>query len=87
MNKNSILTGLLIGAIAPILSLLLTYYTLLQQTIAPNKPTVLFLIAGVINLILMRMVYKKGFDNMGKGIMLITFVSMLIILYTQKITI
>lgn len=85
--KNSILIGLLLGFAAPLLSFLLTYYTTLQQSIAPNKPIVLFVIAGAINLILMRIVYKKGFDNVGKGIMLMTFLGLLAVLYTQKLTI
>lgn len=85
MKQDSFLKGILIGIIAPLVSYLIHNYTTIQQTFFAQKPIAIFVIAGGINLLLLRMVYKKGWDNTGRGIMFITFLSLLAVLYTHKI--
>jgi hypothetical protein len=86
MKKDTLLTGVCLGLIAPVVSVLISQYTSLQQTLFAQKPIGLFVLAGAINLILLRILYKKGMDNAGRAVMLITFIGLLIVLYTHKLS-
>lgn len=76
MRKDSLILGLVIGALAPIVAYLLTNYTSLQQTLFAEKPTAMYVLAGVINLVVVRFTYRGGFEKLAKGIILITFLAM-----------
>ena len=78
LNKNSMLTGILAALIFPGLAFV-TSYLLKNNFYIINKPAVPYFIAIGINLVLIRICLKKDMDKTGRGIMLATFISMLLI--------
>ncbi|WP_462266488.1 hypothetical protein [Mucilaginibacter sp.] len=77
-KANHILTGILGGLIFPALAWLTgggKWFTLHYL----NRPGTPYIIAIAINLLLLRLCYKKGADQAGNGIILCTFVVMLAI--------
>jgi hypothetical protein len=85
-NKNSLPLGLLAGAIAPVIAWIIFDYILHNDALIMNKPGVPYLIAIGINLVLIRFAVKRGLDQTSRGIMLITFVAM-VLLFVLKINI
>lgn len=85
--KNSFLLGLLLGAISPLLAYGLTNYTALAQQWFPSKPFAFYVVAAGINLLLMRIFFRKETpqDKLAKGILLTTFLGMLLCLYFFKL--
>lgn len=79
--KNSLLLGVLIGALAPAVSYLLTVFTSVQTSFFAEKPIALYVIAATINLVILRFSYRSGKDLLGKGVILITFVAMLLLIF------
>jgi hypothetical protein len=70
---NHLFLGLLIGCILPALS----WFVIADQWSAVpylGKPGVTYLIAAALNLILLRVSYKKEADQTGNGIMIATFI-------------
>lgn len=78
LNKNNMLTGILAALIFPAIACLAAgmlknnYYLI-------NKPALPYFTAIALNLILLRISYKKGADKTVTGIMLTTFVFMILI--------
>lgn len=85
--RNSILLGVFIGLIGPVIAHLLMSYTEVQVLLFPDKPTGLYIIAAAINLIGCWLSYKKGLDKFGNGLILATFVAMLLLVFTKNISI
>lgn len=87
MMPNSFIVGVGIGAIAPFIAFLLTNYTALVAHYFPTKPIVLYMLAFGINLILVRVFFRKEIprDQVAKGIVLTTFLGLLLILYFFKL--
>ncbi len=78
------LTGFLAGLVFPGASLLLSHL-LYKDVILLNKPAIPYLAALGLNLFFIRISYKKDADQTGKGIMLATFVCMLLLIFIFKI--
>jgi hypothetical protein len=78
LNKNSMLTGALAALVFPAIAFL-TAYLLKTNITLINKPALPYFIAIALNLILLRFAYKKEFDKTVRGIILGTFVCMLIV--------
>ncbi|MVZ63164.1 hypothetical protein [Sphingobacterium humi] len=85
--KNSLVTGLLVGAIFPILAYVLQTYTQLQQELMPTKPTGFYVLAATVNLVTAWITYKKGWDKFATGLILATFLGMLALVFTKNIAI
>lgn len=87
--KNNIWTGIAIGFICPLLAYLLIIYTSVPESFFPTKPFMAYLIATAINLLLIRVFYKRTMpqEKTARGVMLITFVGMLMFLYFHKLNI
>lgn len=85
--KNSILMGFLLGILAPIAAFLLMRYTDVQMQVFPDKPTALYVIAAAINLVSCWICYKQERDKIGNGLVLATFVGMMILVLTKNIQI
>lgn len=83
--KNNLLTGLLIGLPAPITAYLLTAYTTITATLATGKETLLYMLAGALNLLILRFMYRREYEKVGQGVILITFVTVLLLLYMHKL--
>jgi hypothetical protein len=60
MQKDSLLSGIVFGALAPLVAYLAMTYTTLQQSVFPDKPIALYVLAVVINLILVRFAFRAG---------------------------
>lgn len=87
MKKDSIFLGVLIGLIAPVISYLLTTYTSMQQSLFAQKPIAMYVIAAVINLVIIRFSFKSGRDTFGKGVVLATFIAMLALIFMTKLSV
>jgi len=85
--KNSLGLGLVLGIIFPVVAFLLMKYTDLQMQLFSDKPTGLYVIAAAINIVGCYVCYKKGLEKLGNGLILITFLSMLLLVFTKNITI
>lgn len=85
--KNNIWTGMVIGLICPLAAYLLIMHTSVPERIFPTKPFIAYLIAAAINLLLVRIFYRKTMpqDKTARGVMLVTFLGMLVFLYFHKL--
>ena len=78
LKKNSIFTGVLVSLIFPVIACVAAY--LLRNNITViNKPALPYFVAVAINMVLIRVSLKKELELTGKGLMLATFVIMLLI--------
>jgi uncharacterized protein YacL len=78
LKKNSMLAGVLAALIFPVIAFVISF--LLKNNVdIINRPGLPYFIAIALNLVLIRISFKKGLDHTAKGIMLATFVSMLLI--------
>ncbi|SUJ15404.1 Uncharacterised protein [Sphingobacterium spiritivorum] len=85
MQKNNFLIGIALGIIAPVIAYLLTTYTSLETMLSTNKPAILYFIAGLVNLVMLRYFYRNDKEQTARGIMLVTFAGTVILIYTLKI--
>jgi len=84
MQKDSLLAGVVIGALAPLVAYLVMTFTTLQQSFFPDKPIAFYVLAVVINLIIVRFGYRAGKVSQSKGVVLITFLAMLFLIVATK---
>ncbi|MFI5139935.1 MAG: hypothetical protein ACHQIM_19095 [Sphingobacteriales bacterium] len=78
LNKNNLLTGILAALIFPAIAWLIA--GLLANTVyLINKPAIPYFAAIALNLILIRISFTRGADKTARGIMLITFVVMVLV--------
>ena len=84
--KNSFWLGIALGVLAPFLAFLCTEYTDWRVFLG-GKALVFYVLAAAVNLFLLRLLYKKGQDKTGNGIIMITFVAVLILIFTNNIQI
>jgi len=83
-QKNSILFGFVLGLILPGLALLI-FNVLYKDVVILGKPAIPYLVALGLNLIGMRICYKKDADQTGRGIMISTFIGMLLLVVVFKV--
>ena len=76
-----------IGAVFPTLAHVLVRFTDLELHFLPQKPMAIYTLAVLVNLVLLRFVYRAGNDHTGKGIMISTFLAMILYLITHKVTV
>lgn len=76
-----------IGAVFPTLAHVLVRFTDLELHFLPQKPMAIYTLAVLVNLVLLRFVYRAGNDHTGKGIVVSTFLAMLLYLLTHKVTV
>lgn len=85
--KNSLLVGVLLGLVFPLIAFLAMKFTNIQTQVFPDKPTGLYVIAAAINLVGCWISYKKGKDLLGNGLVLATFLGMILLVLTKNISI
>lgn len=68
---------MLLGLVLPLLAWLFSEVFLHREIIA-DKPGVPYLIAVAINLILLKYVYKANADKAGNGLLIVTFIAVLL---------
>jgi|HubBroStandDraft_5_1064220.scaffolds.fasta_scaffold288907_2 hypothetical protein len=79
LRKDSIIIGVLIGVIFPAISAVVAYL-LKGNLYLVNKPAVPYLVGIAANLVAMRILSKKDLTDTVKGMMITTFVFMLVTL-------
>lgn len=85
MQKKDFILGMVIGVIAPLASYLLTQYTSLQQDYFVEKPIAIHVLAATINLVVVRFAYRAGKESLAKGVMLLTFLAMVVLIWLTKL--
>ncbi|MEJ5055364.1 hypothetical protein [Sphingobacterium sp. MYb382] len=85
--KNNFWQGLALGLIAPLLAFLLERYSGLVEALLGEKRLGIYFVSVILNLLIVRFFYRSNpqKDRLAKGVMLITFVAMLVLLYIHKI--
>jgi hypothetical protein len=78
LKKDAIITGVLVALIFPVMAFV-SAHLLKYNLYLMNKPALPYFIALALNLVLIRISIKKGFDKTGRGIMLATFVFMVVV--------
>ena len=73
------LSGVLLGIITPALAWLI-FHVIYKGIVLLNKPAIPYLVALGINLFIIRILFKKNMDDAGRGVMLTTFVFVILIL-------
>ncbi|MDF2433753.1 MAG: hypothetical protein JWP44_3384 [Mucilaginibacter sp.] len=71
-------TGFLAALVFPAIALI-TAYLLKYDTAIVSRPGLPYFIAIALNLIIMRFALKQGLDKTGKGVMLATFIVMVLV--------
>ncbi len=72
-KNNNILMGFIYGSILPGISLFIFLYLLKGNFLIFNKPGIPYLIAVALNLFIIRYLFKIDKENIGTGMILITF--------------
>lgn len=85
-RTNNFYLGILIGAVMPLLSYVLTQTTN-WGILLTNKPVGLFILAGAVNLLLLRLYYRRDCENTARGVIMITFLGLMVLIFTKTITI
>ena len=78
LNKNNFITGILAALIFPVIAWAAAYLLKTNVEII-NRPALPYFIAIALNLITMRFILKKELDQTARGIMLATFIIMLLV--------
>lgn len=76
--KNNLFVGLLLGMAIPLITWFIFGYQFPQLQYR-YKPGVPYLIAVALNLFIIRYCFRKDADQTGKGVMLTTFICMLLV--------
>jgi hypothetical protein len=80
MEKDSIILGILIGLVFPAIAGLIEF-ALKTNVYLINRPAVPYFIAIALNLILLRIFLKRDAGKTLRGIMLVTFIFLLVIIF------
>lgn len=76
--KDHIAVGVALGTVFPVLACLVANFTNINTNYFSEKPLAVYVLAVAINLITIRFIYRSGREATAKGIMLITFVAMVV---------
>lgn len=68
---------MLLGLVLPLLAWLFSE-VFLQREIVADKPGVPYLVAAALNLILLKYLYKANADKAGTGLIIVTFITVLL---------
>jgi hypothetical protein len=77
LKKNNIITGMLAACILPGITWVVLGLILKNRIIVLNKPAIPYLVTIAINLFVIKYLFKKGLDQTGTGMILITFIVMI----------
>lgn len=87
--RNSFWLGLLIGIVFPLIAFLLAQYTDILTTVFKGRVIGLYGVALLLNMLLVRQCFRPSLqkDNIGKGIVMISFLALILFLYNYKISV
>jgi len=83
MQRYSFLAGLGLGLLAPLIAIVLTQFTMLPASIG-LRPLGFYVIAALINLLLVRHFYRRGPEQVARGVILCTFVLAMLLIFINK---
>jgi hypothetical protein len=83
MNKDNLFFGILLGLVAPFIAFVMSQFDLTGIDIG-NKNLSFYVIAALLNLILMRYYYRNEMENSARGIILITFICAMAVLFFRE---
>ncbi|MBK0380458.1 hypothetical protein [Mucilaginibacter segetis] len=78
-SRNNLIAGFLCGCVLPLITWIVFEYWLQADDMIMNKPGVPYLIAICINLMMIRYSVLHDQDKTGKGIMMSTFMILLLV--------
>jgi len=78
LKKNSLPTGILVALIFPAIAFVIAYL-FSNSVYIISRPALPYFVAIALNLVLLRISYKKGADKTLRGIMLATFIFMALV--------
>lgn len=85
MKKDNFTFGCLIGLLPPAIAHVLTTSGTMGPFIS-NKPLSLYVIAALINLVVIRYGYRNGYQKSAQGVIFATFAATLMLLFTQQVS-
>lgn len=83
MNKDNLFFGILLGLIAPLIAFIMSRFNLTGIDIG-SKNLSFYVIAALVNLLLMRYYYRNEMGNSARGIILITFMATMAVLFFRE---
>lgn len=83
LKKNNIITGMLVAWVLPLITWGIFGFILKNRIVIANKPAIPYLVAIALNLFIIKYLFKKGADQTGTGMILCTFVIMVMGLLLQ----
>lgn len=83
MNKDNLFFGILLGLIAPIIAFVMSRFNITGIDVG-SKYLSFYVIAALINLLLMRYYYRNEMGNSARGIILITFLGAMAFLFYRE---
>lgn len=83
-KTNHFFAGMGAGLIMPVVAYLLSSYTH-WITYIGNKPLGFYVLAALINLLLVRYFYRNDGENTARGVIMITFLGLLVLIITKQI--
>lgn len=85
--RNSFYFGFAIGLVVCAIAYVLTNHTDLANRLMPSKPGGLYVIAVALNFVGVWAAYRNGYDRIGKGLVFVTFIGLLLAVFTKTIVI
>ena len=86
MKRNHISLGLFLGALAPLLAYIITYFDLTGIDLGEKKMS-FYVLAALVNLLLVRYYYRNEMINTARGIILITFMGAIAVLFLRDVSV
>lgn len=83
MKRDSFFLGCLLGSFAPMAAYFLKTFTLLGTTLHPLS---LYVIAGGVNMLLIRLLFRRSLEQNARGVLMITFVAVLLLIFIEKLS-
>lgn len=82
LRTDNFFLGAALGLVMPLLAFTLTRWTDWALLIG-NKPLSLYVIAALANLLLLRYFYRRGNENAARGVIMVTFLGALLLIFGQ----
>lgn len=84
MKKNNFSFGLFLGSLAPVLAYVVSYFELTGIDVGEKKLS-FYVLAALVNLLLLRYYYRNEWSNTARGIILITFMGAIALLFLRDL--
>lgn len=86
MKRNNFIFGILLGVVAPLVAHLFSLFTDWAKLIG-GKEISLYVIAALLNLLLVRYYYRNTMESTARGLILITFLATIVLIFTKNLSV